>query len=86
VATEGDVLQGYRSFCVIVEDGKALRTPVEVGARDSQRVEVLKKQARPAKEGAAGRWVDFTGREEVVQSNPSGLSDGQPVSATAAKP
>jgi hypothetical protein len=52
--TEGDVNQGYRTFCFIVENGRAWRTPVQVGARDSQRVEVLKKQIRPAKAGEEG--------------------------------
>jgi multidrug efflux pump subunit AcrA (membrane-fusion protein) len=86
VATEGDVNQGYRTFCFLVENGKAWRTPLEVGARDNHLVEVLKKRARPAKEGEAGRWEDFTGKEEVVQSNLSGLSDGQAAHVSSAKP
>jgi RND family efflux transporter MFP subunit len=82
VLTEGDVTGGYRTFCFVVKDGKAWRTPVEVGARDSQWVEVLKKQARP---GESARWEDFTGREEVALGNLSGLTDGQPVSISAPK-
>jgi multidrug efflux pump subunit AcrA (membrane-fusion protein) len=84
VVSEGDVLQGYRSFCFLVENGKAWRTPVQVGVRDNQSVEVLKQQTRAAKEGEPGRWIDFTGQEEVVQ-NASGLSDGQTVQVNTAK-
>jgi RND family efflux transporter MFP subunit len=82
VTTEGDVNQGYRTFCFLVENGKAWRTPVEIGARDSQRVEVLKKQARPAKSGEAGPWQDITGEEEIVQGNIGSLTDGQSVMVT----
>jgi multidrug efflux pump subunit AcrA (membrane-fusion protein) len=84
VLTEGDVLQGYRAYCFLVANGKAWRTPVEVGARDGQRVEVLKKRARTAPSGEAGRWEDFTGREDVAQSA-AGLSDGQAVQVSAAR-
>ena len=80
VVTEGDVLQGYRTICFIVEDGKAWRTSIEIGARDNQRVEVLKKQVSASKPGAAGTWEDFTGREMVLQGPLAGLADGQPFS------
>ena len=48
ILTQGDVLQGYQSYCFVVEVGKARRAPIEIGARGSERVEVLKKQARPS--------------------------------------
>jgi RND family efflux transporter MFP subunit len=86
VITEGDVTQGYRTFCFLVEDGKVWRTPVEIGARDSQRVEVLKKQARPITPGDQRPWQDFKGGEEVVQGNLSGLHDGEPVRVSGGKP
>jgi RND family efflux transporter MFP subunit len=79
IMTEGDVTQGYRSFCYLVEAGKVWHTAVEIGARDNRRVEVLKKQARPNKLGEQGQWQELTGNEEVVQGNLSGLQDGQPV-------
>ena len=81
VVTEGDVTQGYRTYCFIVENGKAWRTPVELGARDSQRVEVLKKQTRPVEGGEDGHWQPFVGDEEVVQRDLSALHDGQAVTA-----
>jgi RND family efflux transporter MFP subunit len=79
VLTQGDVIQGYQTFCFLVEDGKLRRTPVEIGARGEERVEVLKKQVKPAKAGAEAVWEDFTGKEAVVAGDLAGLSDGQTV-------
>jgi HlyD family secretion protein len=81
------VTEGERSFCYRVENGKAVRTPVQVGLRTpvqtgqpgNELVEVLKKQVKPAQPGAAVEWEDFTGSEEIVQSNVAGLTDGQAV-------
>jgi multidrug efflux pump subunit AcrA (membrane-fusion protein) len=80
IVTQGDVLQGYQSFCFLVVDGKAWRTPIQMGARGGDRVEVLKKQSRPAKPGEEARWEDFTGQEQMVANNPASLTDGQAVS------
>jgi RND family efflux transporter MFP subunit len=79
VVTQGDVLQGYQSYCFVVDNGKARRILIEIGARGGDRVQVLKKQARPAKPGEEGRWEDFTGQEQVIRSNAGSLTDGQPV-------
>jgi RND family efflux transporter MFP subunit len=73
------VTQGDQSCCFCVENGKAIRIPVKVGARDGQLVQVLKKRNGPAKGSEPGVWEDFTGKEEVVLSSPGSLSDGQPV-------
>jgi hypothetical protein len=62
-----------------VESGKAVRTPVRLGVRQGAFVEVLKKQARPPRQGEPAAWEDFTGSEEVVSSAPSALTDGQAV-------
>jgi multidrug efflux pump subunit AcrA (membrane-fusion protein) len=62
-----------------VEDGKALRTPVKVGMRQGERVEVLQKQTAPARRGEPGAWARFTGGEEVVLRHPVVLQDGQEV-------
>ena len=82
VVTEGDVNVGYRSFCYVVEDGRVKRTPIEVGSRNDQLVEVLKKQVSAAKPGEESRWGPFTGDEEVVRGELSGLKDGQAVSVS----
>src|SRR5262249_47824996 len=67
-------------FCVRVEGGKAVRTPVQLGLSDGKRVEVRKKLVGRTKAGEGGVWQDFNGTEEVVASNPSALTDGQAAS------
>ncbi len=71
VLTEGDVNVGYQHFCYVVENGHVKRTPIEVGVRNDQLVEVLKKRV--------GGGEAFTGTEEVVQGDLGGLKDGQAV-------
>jgi multidrug efflux pump subunit AcrA (membrane-fusion protein) len=66
-------------FVMRVEDGKALRTPIKVGVRQGTRVQVLKKQIRPAPSGEPIPWEDFSGSEEIVAANPGAFGDGQPV-------
>jgi RND family efflux transporter MFP subunit len=68
-----------------VEDGKAVRTPVKLGARQGSLVEVIKKQAKPVRRGEPVVWESFTGREEIVVANPSALADGQAVGVRAGK-
>src|SRR5262249_40100979 len=54
------VTSGEKSFCYRVENGKAIRTPIQIGLRgneqNSELVEVAKKQTRPVKEGEEARW------------------------------
>jgi multidrug efflux pump subunit AcrA (membrane-fusion protein) len=83
VMTQGDVTQGYQSYCFLVVDGKTRRTLVELGVRGNDRIEVLKKQARPGKSGEEGAWEDFTGQEVIVRTDLSALGDGQPVTVVA---
>jgi HlyD family secretion protein len=73
VVTEGD-----QTFCYRMEGGKSVRTLLQVGLRGGGLVEVVKKQAKAPSPDEEERWEDFTGQEEIV-SNPTGLSDGQPV-------
>lgn len=81
VVTQGEITQGYQTFCYVVRDGKAHRLPITVGARDGRAVEVMKKQAKAERPGEEGRWEDVTGDEEVVAAEAASLSDGQPVKA-----
>jgi HlyD family secretion protein len=81
VATEGDVTRGYQSFCYQVADGKVHRLPIELGAGDNARVEILKKQPRPG-----SPWEPFTGTEQIVQGNLSELHDGQAVTIRPHQP
>jgi RND family efflux transporter MFP subunit len=71
-----------QTFCFRAEGGKAAYTPVKVGARQRAVVEVLKKQQRPARPGERARWVNFTGRETVILTNPAEPVDGQAVQVT----
>jgi RND family efflux transporter MFP subunit len=77
VVTEGDVNVGYQSFCYFIEDGHVKRTPIEIGARNDQLVEVLKKRVAGTADGP--RRESFIGDEEVVQGEVLGLKDGQAV-------
>jgi RND family efflux transporter MFP subunit len=67
--------QGDAMVCYRVVDGKAVRTPVQVGLMEGPWVEVLKKR----KPGAAEQWEDFAGDEEVIADSLAAVSDGMPV-------
>jgi multidrug efflux pump subunit AcrA (membrane-fusion protein) len=64
-------------FCFIVENGKAVRTPIKIGARQGSFVEAIQKQTKLA--GAASRWESFTGKEWLAAAYPSQWIDGQDV-------
>jgi RND family efflux transporter MFP subunit len=76
------VTKGEQTFCYRVENGKAVRTPIQVGLPgnepDNARVEVLKKQSSASRSGAP-QWEVVTGAEVVVESPPGELMDGQVV-------
>jgi len=67
-----------RSYCFLVEDGKARKTLLQVGVRGDEGVQVLQKMT-------AKGWEDLTAQEAVVVSNPGALLDGQPVELKAAQ-
>lgn len=75
--------QGEQSFCFRVENGKALRTPIQVGLRgnekDKEWVEVLKKQTKPNKPGEEAPWENVTGDEMIVAGDTAALKEGQPI-------
>jgi multidrug efflux pump subunit AcrA (membrane-fusion protein) len=79
VGTEGDVNVGYQTFCFLVQDGHVKRTPVAIGARNSDLVEVLKKRVAGTSPGDQPRWEPFSGKEQIVRGDLSGLTDGQAV-------
>jgi RND family efflux transporter MFP subunit len=66
-----------QDHCFLMENGKAVRLPLKIGARQGDRVEVLKKQ-RTSAQGSL--WEDLKGDEEIITSNPRALADGQAVS------
>src|SRR5262249_44652177 len=61
-----------------VEEGRAVRTPVKLGVRQGDRVEVLQKQTVGPRHGQPAKWVALTG-DEVIVARPGALSDGQEV-------
>jgi len=78
VMTEGD-----QTFCYRVENGKAIRTGLQVGLSGGGLVEVLKRQSRAGSPGREEQWEEITGQEEVVAGDLDALSDGQPVGRPA---
>jgi HlyD family secretion protein len=72
--------QGDQIYCFRVEKDKAIRTPLKIGARNAEEVQVFRKQTKmPSKAGESGVWEDFTGQEEIVASNAASLTDGQTI-------
>ncbi len=67
-----------RSYCFTVEDGKARKMFLQIGARCEEGVQVLRKQRAGHME-----WEDITGKEVVVTSNTRALQDGQEIQAKA---
>jgi RND family efflux transporter MFP subunit len=79
------VTQGEQTFCFRVENGKAVRTPIQAGLHGSELVEVLKKQTKPAKAGEQAEWQEFTGEEIIVASGAGSMTDGQAISTSTGK-
>ncbi len=69
---------GNDKCCYLVVDGKAVRTPVQVGVSDGSWVEVTAKLVHsPGK--PEGAWLEFDGTEAVAYGDLSLVSDGEPV-------
>jgi RND family efflux transporter MFP subunit len=73
------------SFCYQVQDGRVQRLPLRLGLRDGDLVEVLKVQVPPQAPGAPPRWVNPTGHEDIVLTQPRELIEGQQVQVMVAK-
>jgi RND family efflux transporter MFP subunit len=72
------------SHCYRLEDGKAVRTLLQIGLRGSGLLEVQKKQSKPAKGSSTEEeWEDFTGDEKIINSGVAELKDGQAVEESA---
>jgi RND family efflux transporter MFP subunit len=82
---EAVVTHGEQNFCYRVEDGKAVRTPIQVGLRGKEWVEVLKKEMKGANTAAENGWQDFTGEEVIVASGAASLTAGQAVTVSRNK-
>jgi multidrug efflux pump subunit AcrA (membrane-fusion protein) len=64
--------QGLQNVCYVYENGKVMKTPVQIGANDGKWIEVAKRQV-------GGKWVPFDGSEQIVVGALSEVSDGQKV-------
>jgi HlyD family secretion protein len=73
------VKQGNSTVCFLIENGKSVRTPVQIGRSDGQLVQVLRWQ----KPGKPPVWQEFTGTE-VIAGQAAGLTDGQALQGDAA--
>jgi RND family efflux transporter MFP subunit len=69
---------GDQTYAFLLEDGKAVKTPVERGISDGKLTEIVKKKV-------GGSWLALSGQEEFIVGDLSELVDGQTVSAAAAK-
>jgi len=66
------VQSGNQTYCYLLRDGKAVKTPVLPGLRDGTWIEVTKMKIND-------RWVNVTGGEEVIQGDLDELTNGQTV-------
>jgi RND family efflux transporter MFP subunit len=72
--------QGDDKYCYFIENGKALRTPVQVGLSGGGLVEITKKKVLKAENKES--WGDFTGNEEII-NDAKGVTEGQQVTIAA---
>jgi multidrug efflux pump subunit AcrA (membrane-fusion protein) len=75
---------GNRTYCYLVLDGKAARTPVQAGVTDGTWVEVTGKLVQSAGP-SEGTWKAFDGSEAVIYGDLSLLADGTPVEVAPAE-
>jgi hypothetical protein len=66
---------GNQTYCYLVVDGKAVRTPVQTGVSDGTWVEVAGKLVR-SPGSSEGTWEAFDGTEAVIDGDLSLISDG----------
>jgi HlyD family secretion protein len=73
------VVQGNKTFCWQVVNGKAKQIDLRIGLRQDDVVEVLKKKASNSQADSSGTWVDVAGDELVILGNLANLRVDQPV-------
>jgi multidrug resistance efflux pump len=77
--------ESEQAFCFLAVDGKAMRVPVKLGAREPNAVEILKKQTRAKSPAEQTSWEDLTGEEVFVNGHLSDMVDGKAVKAIPEK-
>lgn len=73
------LVENTRTYCYMVEDGKAKRVNIQLGVDNGRVIQLLLKQQPSSKEGEEGEWVKFTGNERIIVSNLTTIRDDQPV-------
>ncbi len=73
-----------KTFCMLLEDGKAVRTEVEVGISDGEWVEVTNHRRPGPTTGPLNEvpWTPIDGTEQVLLGDLSVLTDGSPVNVS----
>ncbi len=66
---------GNQNCCYLLENGKAVKTPVQVGVSDGTWIEAAGKRVN-------GVWSSLTGAEQVILGELSEIVDGEPVQVT----
>jgi RND family efflux transporter MFP subunit len=77
--------EGYQAICYRVENGKAVRTPLQIGLKGGGIVEILMQQTPAESSATEGRWTPITPEEQIVLSSPTPLTNGQAVRVTQAE-
>jgi RND family efflux transporter MFP subunit len=77
------VIGEEESYCYRLEDGKAVRTLLQIGMRGGDLVEVLKKQVKSGTGSTEVAWQDITGQEQIIKSGVADLKEGQAVNVAA---
>jgi hypothetical protein len=75
-------VQGNQTYCFLVRNGKAVKTPVDAGIGDGNWIEVQKMKIDDP-------WLNVTGNEKVIVGDLTDISDGEavkPITADARKP
>ena len=68
---------GNQTYAFLLENGKAVKTPVERGISDGTRTQIVKKKV-------GGSWLVLTGQEDFIVGDLSELVDGQAVAEAQA--
>ena len=63
---------GNENCCYLLENGRAVKTPVQSGINDGKWIEVSKKRVK-------GDWTPFTGEDPVILGDLAALTDGEAV-------
>jgi HlyD family secretion protein len=73
---------GNETYCYLIVDGKAVRTPVQTGISDGSWQEVTGRLVR-SDASSEETWRPFDGTESVVDADLTEISDGAPVTIEA---